>query len=210
MRALLLATVFSVGMIVAGTALAAEWSDSEGRMKFDAPAGWATTQEHSEGFSYVVTGTANNECHFVARPNAGTVSAQAEAVRRTAGDDAQFGADQWTRVANSISPVFPGASAQFVSRSSDTSGFWPIQRAELRNGERAVHGAMQIRPGMDLIAMCLTYGGPDSADRYDAIIRSFGTANDAALQAAAEAQAAEEAAPAATPAPEENNRRRRN
>jgi hypothetical protein len=210
MRALLLATAFSVGMIVAGTALAAEWSDSEGRMTFDAPAGWATTQEHSEGFSYVVTGTANNECHFVARPNAGTVSAQAEAVRRTAGDDAQFGADQWTRVANSISPVFPGASAQFVSRSSDTSGFWPIQRAELRNGERAVHGAMQIRPGMDLIAMCLTYGGADSAERYDDIIRSFGTPNDATLQSAAEGQAAAEAAAPAQPAPEENNRRRRN
>lgn len=210
MRALLLATAFSVGLIVAGTAQAAEFSDSEGRMKFDAPAGWATTQEHSEGFSYVVTGTANNECHFLARPNPGTANAAAEAVRRTASDDAQFGADQWTRVANSISPVFPGSSAQFVSRSTDTSGFWPIQRAELRNAERAVHGAMQIRPGMDLIAMCLTYGGADSAERYDAIIRSFGTPNDAALQTAAEAQAAEETAPPAAPAPEENNRRRRN
>lgn len=208
MRTLLLATAFSMGLIAAGVAQAAEWSDSEGRMKFDAPNGWATTQEHSQGFSYVVTGTANNECHFVARPNSGTANAQAEAVRRTAADDAQFGADQWTRVANSVTPVFPGNSAQFVSRSSDTSGFWPIQRAELRNAERTVYGAMQIRPGMDLIAMCQTYGGADSASVYDAIIRSFGTPNDATLQAAAEAEAAAEAAP--PPPPPENNRRNRN
>jgi hypothetical protein len=214
MRTLLLATTLGFGLL-AGIANAAEFTDSAQRMKFDAPAGWATTQERSDGFSYVVTGTANNECHFLARPNTGTASAAAEAVRRTAGDDAQFGESQWVRIANSLSPVFPGNSAQFVSRSSDTSGFWPIQRAELRNAERAVHGAMQIRPGMDLIAMCQTYGGADSAEAYDAIIRSFGTPNDATLQAAAADQAAQDAATAAAnaadaAAQETQGRRRRN
>jgi hypothetical protein len=201
--------------LLAGIASAAEFTDSAQRLKFDAPAGWATTQERSDGFSYVVTGTANNECHFLARPNAGTANAAAEAVRRTAGDDGQFGESQWVRIANSLSPVFPGNSAQFVSRSSDTSGFWPIQRAELRNGERTVHGAMQIRPGMDLIAMCQTYGGADSAEAYDAIIRSFGTPNDSTLQAAAAEQAAQDAATAAAnaadaAAQETQGRRRRN
>jgi hypothetical protein len=111
-----------------------------------------------------------------------------------------------------MTPVFPSNSAQFVSRSSDTSGFWPFQRAELRNGERAVHGAMQVRPGMDLIAMCLTYGGADTTAVYDALIRSFGTPNDATLQAAAEAEAAADAANRAANAADAENSggRRRN
>jgi hypothetical protein len=181
-------------------------------MKFDAPAGWTTSQERSDGFSYVVTGTANNECHLLARPNTGTASAAAEAIRRTAANDEQFGQDTWLAVANAMTPVFPSNSAQFVSRSSDTSGFWPVQRAELRNGERAVHGAMQVRPGMDLIAMCLTYGGADTTAVYDALIRSFGTPNDATLQAAAEAEAAADAANRAANAADAENTggRRRN
>ena len=213
MRALLLATSLGIGLL-AGVASAADFTDSAQRMKFDAPAGWTTSQERSDGFSYVVTGTANNECHLLARPNTATASAPAESIRRAAANDAQFGQDQWLRIANSMSPVFPNNSAQFVSRTTDSSGFWPIQRAELRNAERTVHGAMQIRPGMDWSVMCQTYDGPDTSEGYGAIIHSLGTPNDATLQAAAEAEAATDAANAAANAADQanegNNRRRRN
>lgn len=209
MRNILLAAI-CIGGLFTGAAQAQQWSDPAGRITFSPQPGWATTVERSDTFTYVVSGSANNECHFLARPNQGTAAASPATARRTAANDAQFGQDQWVRVANSLTPVFPANSAQFISRSTDSSGFWPIQRAELSNGERAVHGAIQIRPGVDLIAMCLTYGGADSAETYDAIIRSFGTPNDAALQTTAEAAEAAAAAAAAAPAPEPEPARRRN
>ncbi len=220
MRRIALALFFA-GLSLGGIAEARVWTDPSGRLVFDAPAGWVTSQERgaspSDAYSYVISGTANNECHFVSQPSPGLASATAFQVRRAAGEDAQFGPEFWTSTANGMPAIFPGNSAQVLSRSLDTSGFWPIQRAEIQSPERLVHASIQLRPGMNLLAMCMTYGGADPVDLYTTVSRSVGHPNDATFQADAERQAAEReaaaAAAAAPPPPAEDQgerRRRRN
>jgi hypothetical protein len=109
--------------------------------------------------------------------------------------------------------LFPGGSAQFVSRATDTSGFWPIQRADVQSSERLVHMTLQLRPGVMLMTMCMTYAGADPVAQYEAVSRTLSHSNDAAWRAEAEAaEAARAAAAAAAPAeaPHEERRRRRN
>ena len=108
-----------------------------------------------------------------------------------------------------------------VSQTVDTSGFWPVQRAELRGPTKTVYGAVLIRPGVEIRAFC---SGATSAATYDSIFASLAHPNDATWQQAAQQQEAErsarEAASAtATPsqsqaaeptAAEQTERRRRN
>lgn len=190
MRVSLFALALGLGLSAAGMASAAPWTDPNGRLIFDAPAGWTTSIEQSGDYTYVVTGTANNECHVIARPNAGTASSTPEAVRRATLNEAQFQAAQWTTIANGMNSIFRNNSANVQSRSMDTSGFWPIQRAEIQGQERLVHAALQLRPGWDLLAFCMTYDGADSVEMYDAVIRSVAHPNDPTWRAQAEQQAA--------------------
>lgn len=205
MRTLALAAIVGVaGLAFGGIAAAQPYTDPNGRITFDKPAGWTVSVEHSADFSYIIAGNANNECQFVARPNAVSAAANPWDVRRTGGEDTQFQEANWLRVANSIAPIFPGNSAHFISRSVDTSSYWPVQRAELQSPEHQVHAAIQIRPGIDLMGFCMTYGGNDPVATYDAVLRSMGHPGDDALQAAITAhdgeraaqQAAQQAAPA--------------
>jgi hypothetical protein len=201
-------------MTFGGVAAAREWTDPAGRLKFDAPNGWVTTQERGQNagdtFTYVISGTANNECHFLAQPNPGTASAAPENVRRSAADPARFDTATWTRSLNGITSVFPGDSASILSTSLDSSGFWPVQRAEAQSPRRLVHASIQLRPGFDLITLCMTYDGADPVDLYNTVSRSVGHPNDAAFQAAAEAAtAAAAAAETAAPAPAPEGRQRR-
>jgi hypothetical protein len=200
MRAPALAAAAVCIGLIGGAASAETWTDPAGRFTFDAPRGWVVTSERTDGFSYVIAGTANNECQFIARPNANTANSPAHAARYTARQDVQFGETQWVRLANSLNPIFPNNSAQFISRSLDDSGPWPVQRAELQSPERPVHGGLQIRPGMDLMAFCLTYDGADPTSLYDGVIRSMGHPNDATWLADIQAYDAERASAAATAA----------
>ena len=212
MRLLALAAIASLGL--AGPADARVWTDPAGRLVFDAPATWVTTQERGaqpgETFTYVISGNANNECQFIAQPSPGTAGAAADSVRRAGLEEARFTAELWTRTLNSIGSVFPNNSAAFLSRSMETDGFWPIQRAEIQSPERLVHAAIQLRPGFDLIALCMTYDGADPTDLYDRVIRSVGHPNDSALRADAERLQAERDAVAAAPAQPEQPPPRRN
>ncbi len=192
----LAAAAVCIGLLAGGVAAARVWNDPNGRVTFDAPNGWATSPENNASLTYVITGNANNECHVVATPNAGTSRATAAQIRAASAEDARFGNETWTRVLNGIPTVFPGNSANVQSRSLDSSGAWPIQRAEVQGPERLVHAAMQLRPGFDIITLCMTYGGADRTDLYDAFIHSVGHPNDA--QWAAEATAA----PAPAPVPQ--------
>jgi hypothetical protein len=201
MRAPALAAAAVCFGLIGGVASAETWTDPAGRFTFDAPRGWVVSSERTDGFSYVIAGTANNECQFIARPNPNTTSSPAHAARYTARQDAQFGEAQWVRLANSLNPIFPNNSAQFLSRSLDDGGPWPVQRAELQSPERLVHGGLQIRPGMDLMAFCLTYDGADPTDLYDRVIRSMGHPNDATWLADIQAYDAQRAT-AAMPTPE--------
>ena len=214
MRAIAIAAVMTIGMSVGGVAAAREWTDPAGRLKFDAPNGWATTQERGQNagdtFTYVVSGTANNECHFISQPNAGTASATPANVRRSGADATRFDAATWSRTLGGIGSVFPGGTANVQSTSVDSEPFWPIQRAEVQSARRLVHAAIQLRPGFDIITLCQTYDGTDPVELYNTVIRSVGHPNDAAFQSAAEAApAAPQAAATQEAAPAEEQPRRR-
>lgn len=218
MRAIAVAAAL-VGVCVAGGASAREWTDPAGRVKFDAPNGWTTTQERGQNagdtFTYVISGNANNECHIIGQANNGTATASVAGVRRAGADTARFTTEFWTTTLNGIGNVFPGNSATVTSTTVETNGAWPIQRAEANSSRRPVHAAMQLRPGFDLITLCMTYDGAEPIAVYDQVIRSVSHPNDAAFQAAADAAAAAavaapEVAPAPPPPPAEEPRRRRN
>ena len=219
MRAFALAAMIGVGLSVGGVAEARPWTDPAGRLSIDVPAGWVVDSRQTEGVSYVIAGNANNECQFVATPNTNSTGASMDAIRRTILNDAQFTDVIWLGLVNGVASVFPNNSAVFVSRSRDEAGAWPVQRAELQSPRRLVHAGLQLRPGMDLLGLCMTYDGADPTAIYDNVLRTMGHPNDAQFQAQGETQAAERAAAAAAaaataaaapPPPPANERRRRN
>jgi hypothetical protein len=186
MRALKIAAIVGVGMTIAGVAFAGPWNDPAGRVNFTAPSGWVTQVQRANPQTIVLTGNANDECYVMATPNPNTASANADRVHRAV---TPISADAWVASANAITPMFPNHSARLTSQSVDTSGFWPIQRAQFASAERPVIAALTSRPGLDLIAMCWTYGGPDATATYEALFHSLSNPQDATWQAAATQQA---------------------
>jgi hypothetical protein len=201
MRALAYAAIFGAGLMAAGVATADTWTDPAGRFTVDLPHSWRVQPLSSTGHTYIKAGDSDHECQIVATPNTVTATSSPAMVRRAGGDATQFTQESWLRLANSITPVFPNNSAQFLSNSVDSSGYWPLQRAELKspNGVgnpplpiSTVHAGITTRPGMDIMGFCYTisdpdYPTPDNPAVFDPILRSMGTANDATLQAASEA-----------------------
>lgn len=192
MRVLALAAIIG-GLTLGGVAQARTWTDAAGRFTFDAPNGWATSQERGGGasdtFTYVITGNANNECHIIATPNPNTTAAQPEATRRTVADPNRINAAFWASAVSQANAVFRAGPREVLSTSLDTSGFWPIARAEIQ-GERLVHASMQLRPGVDIITYCMTYGGADPVQLYETVTRSVSHPNDATWRAQIEQAAA--------------------
>jgi hypothetical protein len=185
-----------------GVASARPYNDPQGRVTFDNPAGWSTLVSRNVDqtqYTYLVTGSANNECQVAAIPNPATASHTPASVNTNAADITRFTNEVWATSLNRFGEVFPNNSAQVQSTTTDTSGFWPIQRAEVQSPEHLVHAAMEFRPGLEIVVMCLTYGGADPTNVYDTFIRSVGTSHDAEWQAAAAAAAAAAPAPAPTP-----------
>lgn len=213
MRAKAIATAAVIALATAGAASAETWTDPAGRLTFENPSGWAVSTENMPGVTYVVTGTADNECHIIAIPRDQLASAAAADVRRAAGDDAQNTPEVWAQRGNAIPSIFPNSSANVLSRSSEQSTFWPIQRAEIQGPERLVHAAQSIRPGIEFQTYCQTYEGADPVAVYDSVIRSVAHPNDAAWQAQAEQQQAAREASGETnaeaPQAEEEQRRPR-
>jgi hypothetical protein len=197
------ALVAAALVFAAGSAAAETWTDPAGRLSFDKPSGWSVSQENMPNVTYVVAGTADNECHIIAIPRDQLASAAARDIQRAGADDAQFGPDTWAQRANAIPSIFPNNSANVLSRSSETDRVWPIQRAEIQAPERLVHAAVQVRPGVELLTFCQTYEGDDPTATYDSVIRSVGHPNDATWQAQAEQQRAEREAAAAQAPPAE-------
>mgnify|MGYP000918295629 CR=1 FL=1 len=66
-----------------------------------------------------------------------------------------------------------------------TSGFWPVQRAELRGPTKTIYGAVLIRPGVEIRAFC---SGSPNAAAYDSIFASLAHPNDTTWQQQAEQQ----------------------
>ena len=197
-KATLAAAAAVIFIASATTAVAQPWSDPSGRLSFNNPAGWSVNQEFgdnpTDAYTYVIAGDASNECHVMAQPNPGTVSASADAVRRANADAARFTPEVWTQIANGVGNIFPNRSASVLTNTAEGSQ-WPIQRAEIQSGARVVYSSMQLRPGTDILTFCMNYEGSPRADLFDTIIRSVGHPNDAVYFAdAAQAEATRTAA----------------
>lgn len=204
MRALKIAMGAGLSLLLAGTALAAVVTHEV--IKVDVPRGWnGEAQNCADGCSAFWAFSAQHDCYVVAQPREGDAVLNPARVRIVARNP--IAQNVWVSGANAVGSAFPNDSAQFVSQSVEDAGFWPIQRAEFRNGEgKTVFGALQLRTNVELWAFCLPASGQTTASTYDAIFRSIGTPTDAERQAeveAAEAAAAPPAAPA-TPAPAGN------
>lgn len=200
MRMLILAGAAALGL--AGAATAQVWSDPGGLLTFDNPRGWAASLEDQPNMTYVVTGTANNECHLLAIPRPETAGISARDAHRAGANAAAFTPEAWARSAGGITTVFRGGVAQVLSQSAETEGrFWPIQRAEIQGPSRLVHVAIQIRPGIEFMTLCQTYEGAEPLALYDAVIRSVAHPNDAVWQAEAEQAQRERDAQTAPPPP---------
>jgi hypothetical protein len=203
MRATAIAVIAALAAAsVAGPAAARAWNDPNGRVTLDLPSGWTADPQPCEGCTYVMAFNPSRDCHVLVNPRDQALGLGR--VRAIAGNREQINEQVWRNGANALTGIFPADSAQVVSQTTETDSFFPLQRAELRNGEgQVIHGAMQLRPDAEIWAFCLTVGGTDNASSYDALFRSIGTPNDAALRSQIEAAeaAAAPAAPAPAPAP---------
>lgn len=225
MRAAALVAITAVGLAaLTGVAAAKTVTDPNGRVIFDAPNNWSVSNERVDGFTHIIVGVAAQECQVLVFPSENLRDVSPRNARRTGANNDQFTAQFWTTSANAVGPIFPNNSAQVQSTSRDDTGFWPIQRAEIRNADRLVHASLTLRPGLEIYSYCMTYEGADAVAPYETLSRSIRHSNDAAWQAEAERQQAEhdasQAAAAAAqpqqqqqqPAPQDDgaNRRRRN
>lgn len=195
MRALALAALFGLGLGLVGAAAAEPWSDPNGNLVINAPAGWRVRPEQVQGSGAVVLAfTPSSDCYFFGIPNPASANSSVATARHTV---APLSAEAWASAAQGVPDLFAGGAPTVVSQSVDTSGFWPVQRAELRSGSRTVHAVLQVRPGAELRGFC---SGPDAS--YDAILNSMAHPNDHTWQAqAATEPTTQAAAPQAQPEP---------
>lgn len=193
MRAIALAAILS-STLFAGVAAAETWTDPNGRLVFEKPRGWQVEPQQGGSGTIVLTFDGSHDCYLMASPNSVTAAATPTQVVRST--TTPFAASAWQSTANSITTLFPGGGAQVNSQTVDTSGPWPVQRAELQSSQGVVHAAIQGRPGFDLMGFCAAYDS--GTDVFNGVFNSMSHPNDATWEAALTAAAA---APAPTPAP---------
>ncbi|MGD9967098.1 MAG: hypothetical protein AB7T59_11295 [Hyphomonadaceae bacterium] len=194
MRTLALAAIIGVGLTAGGFAFAEQFTDPNGRLTFNAPSGWRVQPRNATGQSVVLAFNPTNDCYFFGIPNPTTADSSPGAVHNTT---TPLTADAWVTAARPVPDFFEGSPATLVSQSVDTSGFWPVQRAELRGPSKTVYAAILARPGAEIRAFC---SGSASGAAYDPIFASLAHPNDAAWEQAASEQAAARAAAAAAAA----------
>jgi hypothetical protein len=204
MRTLALLAAIGAALLAGGLAYAEQWNDPNGRMEFEAPAGWRVQPRSAPNQTVVLAFNPTNDCYFFGIDNPATANSSANAARNTT---APLPPEAWVASASPLNDFFEGSPPTLVSQTVDTSGFWPVQRAELRGPSKTVYGAMLVRPGVELRVFC---SGGTSAAAYDAIIGSLGHPNDAAWQTQANEQAAQQSQQATEqPQQQEPERRRR-
>jgi hypothetical protein len=170
-----------------GVAAAEPWADPNGNLAINAPAGWRVRPERMQGSGAVVLAfTPSSDCYFFGIPNPASANSSVTAARHTV---APLSAEAWASAAQGVPDLFAGGVPTVVSQSVDTSGFWPVQRADLRSGSRTVHAVLQVRPGAELRGFC---SGPDAS--YDVILNSMTHPNDQTWQAQAATEATTQAA----------------
>lgn len=193
MRTIALAGVMGAALI--GVAAAETWNDPNGRLSFDKPSSWGIeTAGNTASQTAVLTFNASNDCFLFGVVNPRSADRTPNDARNAT---EAMTAAAWTEAA-SIGQLrrdfFPDGPSAPVSISVDTSGFWPVQRAQFQ-GARTVFAAVETRPGFELRAFCAPTSGSSSA-AFEQILTSLGHPNDAAWEAQAGQQAAERQAAA--------------
>jgi hypothetical protein len=180
-------------------AAADTWTDPAGRLTFEKPSGWQVEAQGSAGTQTTILAfNASNDCYLFGLVNPQSASRTANDARNAT---AEMTAEAWTAaasVAQMRRDFFPNGAGAPVSQSVDTSGYWPVQRAQFQ-GARTVFGAIETRPGFELRAFCSPTSGNSSA-AFESILRSLGHPNDATWQAQAAQQSAERQAAASAAA----------
>lgn len=190
----------ALATLSAPLAHAETWIDPAGRLIFEMPRGWSESIEarQTDNYTAVSIFDPNHDCSIVAQPNDSTKNLSATRVR-----DAVLEEDRWTEqnlltYTEAFPGMFNGTQPELLSHSIETPGSWPIVRMEFRAGGKSIYGAAQLRPGIDMWAMCSIYSGQDSAATYDAFFRSMGAPADA--QWRTELEPASTTTPALAPA----------
>jgi hypothetical protein len=178
MRAIALAAIIS-GTLFAGVAAAETWTDPNGRLTFEKPRGWQVEPQQSATGTIVLAFDGSHDCYLLASPNSVTASATPTQVVRST--TAPFAATSWVSTASAITTLFPGGTATVTSQTVDTSGPWPVQRAELQSSQGTVYAAIQGRPGLDLMGFCAAYDSPTEV--FNAVFSSMAHPNDATWEA---------------------------
>lgn len=94
---------------------------------------------------------------------------------------------QWQKM---VAPLhyFSGDDVRATDQSVNTAGPWAVEHVTLRGGARAVRGAFQGRPGLELLSLCASFYGQDRSATFaqiEASIDSLVTATPATQAPAA-------------------------
>lgn len=197
MRMFARAVVFGIGLTAGGVAAAGPWSDPAGRINFTAPNGWQVENSSTANGTTVLTFDGGHDCFLIGRVNPVTANSSPGAVNRTMTQP--LAESSWITTANSIRDLFPNNSARLTSQSVDTSGVWPVQRAQFESSRGTVYATLQARPGVDLMAFCSALAGASTAV-FDNVFASISHPNDPAWRASLEAAAAPATPPVTPPA----------
>jgi len=131
MRAIALAAI--VGAALTGVAAAETWNDPNGRVSFNKPSGWGVETAGSTGTqTAVLTFNASNDCYIFGLTNPASADRSANDARNAT---AAMTPEQWATAASAGQmrrDFFPSGASAPVSTSVDTSGFWPVQRAQFQ------------------------------------------------------------------------------
>lgn len=186
MRTLALIAIVGAGLTLGGVAIAGPYVDPGGRMNFNAPPGWTVDpQINNTTSTSVLTFDGGHDCYLFGVTNSTTASSTPGAVIRAMREPIPAAA--WVGAANSVHDFFPSQSAQLSSQTVDTSGVWPVQRAQFQSDGGVVFAAMQSRPGVDLMAFCRALGAASTAP-FEALFASISHPGDAVWLAQAEGE----------------------
>lgn len=195
MRTIALAAAMGAALTLGGVAAADTWTDPAGRLTFNKPSGWQVeVQGNSPNQSTILAFNASNDCYMFSIVNPASANRTANDARRATGEMTPEAWISATNVAALRRDFFPNGASAPVSASVDTSGFWPVHRAQFQ-GARTVFAAIETRPGFELRAFCSPTNGASSA-AFESILGSLGHPNDATWQAQADQQTAERQAAA--------------
>jgi len=175
MRAFAIA-VACAAMLATGAVASAE-QFSQGDLKVDLPSGWRLRPQQTNGATALLAFTPSSDCFFygVPDPNSATLT-PSQVVRATA---SPLAPEVWNAAASNVQDFFDaGSTPQIISSNVDTSGVWPVHRAQLQGSNGVVHGVISSRPGVQLWGFC-----SGSQANYDAVLNTLGHPNDATWEA---------------------------